>query len=58
MPREYRHIQEYEKEILELKKQGFTHREIGEKFGLTKLQIKRLMFVDILYCKLHKNMVD
>ena len=41
MPREYRHIQEYEKEILELKKQGFTHREIGEKIGLTKLQIKQ-----------------
>lgn len=40
MPREYRHIQQYEKEILELKEQGLTYREIGEKFGFTKTQIK------------------
>ena len=31
MSREYRHIQEYEKEILELQGKGFTVREIGEK---------------------------
>lgn len=30
MPREYRHIKQYEKEILELKEQGLTKREIGE----------------------------
>ena len=30
----------YEKEILELKKQGITNREIGLKYGLTKEQIK------------------
>ena len=40
MPRSYRHIKQYEKEILELRKQGLTHREIGEKYGLRKEQIK------------------
>ena len=39
MAREYRHIQEYEKEILELKGKGFTNREIGEKLGFTQKQI-------------------
>ena len=39
MPRSYRHIKEYEREILELKEQGYTKREIGEKFGFTKDQI-------------------
>ena len=40
MPRNYRKIKEYEKEILELKKQGYTKREIGEKFGFTKEQVQ------------------
>ena len=40
MSRGYSHIKEYEKEILELKKQGLSHRQIGEKFGFTKEQIK------------------
>ena len=39
MSREYRHIQEYEKEILELKGKGFTNREIGDKLGFTQKQI-------------------
>jgi len=39
MPRGYRHIQEYEKEILELKEQGHTLREIGERFGLSYEQV-------------------
>ena len=30
MPRSYRHIQQYEKEILELKTKGLTRKEIGE----------------------------
>lgn len=30
MPRSYRHIKEYETEILSLKEQGKTQREIGE----------------------------
>ena len=35
MPRSYRHIQQYEKELLELKDQGLTVKAIGERFGLT-----------------------
>ena len=38
MPRGYRHIQNYEKEILELRSQGKTGREIQEKFGFSKKQ--------------------
>ncbi len=40
MPREYRHIKQYEKEILELRAKGLTHREIGEKSGFKKEQIE------------------
>lgn len=40
MPREYRHIQEYEKEILELRAKGKTRREICEKLGFSKKQIE------------------
>ena len=39
MPRSYRHIQEYEKEILKMKEEGFTKREIGEKLGFSIEQI-------------------
>ena len=39
MPREYRRIKEYEKEILELKEQGLTLRSIGEKYGFTYDQV-------------------
>ena len=39
MPRSYRHIQEYEKEILGLKSQGLTLREIGEHLGFTYEQV-------------------
>ena len=35
MARRYRHIQELEKELLELKAKGLTVREIGEQYGLT-----------------------
>ena len=38
MSRGYRHIQDYEKEILELRSQGKTGREIQEKFGFSKKQ--------------------
>lgn len=34
----YRHIQEYEEEMLKLKAEGITVREIGERYGLTKEQ--------------------
>lgn len=39
MPRSYRHIKEYEKEIIELRKQGKTKREICEKYGFTMKQL-------------------
>ena len=39
MPREYRHIQQYEKEILDLKEKGLTRKEIGERLGFTSEQI-------------------
>ena len=39
MPRSYRKIKEYELEILELKSQGLTKREIGERFGFTYEQV-------------------
>ena len=35
MPRNYRHIMQYEKEMMKLKEEGKTVREIGEIFGLT-----------------------
>lgn len=40
MPREYRHIEQYEKEIKELREKGLTYRQIGERLGLTKSKIK------------------
>lgn len=43
MPREYRHIQEYEREILELRGQGKTGREICEKFGFSKKQYENFI---------------
>ena len=39
MARNYRHIQKYEKELLELKEQGLTMREIGEKYGFNYEQV-------------------
>ena len=35
MARNYTHIQQYEKELLELKLKGLTVREIGKRFGLS-----------------------
>ena len=43
MARNYCHIQEYEKEILKLKAEGYTNREIGEKYGFTIKQIKNFI---------------
>lgn len=39
MPRSYRHISEYENEIIELRKQGKSKREICEKFGFSQKQL-------------------
>ena len=43
MPRSYRHISEYEEEIMRLRREGFTGREICEKFGFTKKQYKNFI---------------
>lgn len=43
MPRSYQHISNYENEILELKSQGMTRREIGSKLGFTRMQIKNFI---------------
>ena len=43
MPREYRNIGLYEKEILELREKGLTHKEIGSKLGFSQEQIKKFL---------------
>ncbi len=40
MPRSYRHIKQYEKEILELRAKGLTHKAIAERLGFEQKQIK------------------
>ena len=40
MPREYRHIAGYEKEIIRLWEEGKTLRQIGEMLGFTHKQMK------------------
>ena len=39
MSREYRHIEQYEKEIMKLREEGLSQREIGERLGFRKEQI-------------------
>lgn len=43
MARSYRHIQEYEKKILELRKQGLSLQEIADRLGFTKKQLKNFV---------------
>ena len=43
MPREYRHIEQYEKEIMELLGQGLTQRQVGERLGFRREQIKEFV---------------
>lgn len=43
MARIYAHIQEHGKEILELKEQGLTHKEVAEKLGFTQIQVKKFI---------------
>ncbi len=43
MPREYRNIKEYEREIFALQEQGKTNREICEKFGLKQRQLENFI---------------
>ena len=40
MPRKYSHIQEHEKEMIELRSQGMTLRQIGEKLGFTYKEMR------------------
>ena len=40
MSRSYRHVSEYEKEIIEMREQGKSRKEICEKYGLTLKQLK------------------
>ena len=44
MPRKYSHIQEHEKEIIELRSQGMTLRQIGEKLGFTYKEMRGFSF--------------
>ena len=39
MPRSYRHISQYEDEIIELRSQGITKRKICEKYDFTMKQL-------------------
>lgn len=41
MPREYRHIKQYENELLDLRNQGLTYKEIGDRMGFSKKQIQK-----------------
>ncbi len=43
MAREYRHIKQYEKEIMEMKAQGLTHREVGKRLGFERKQIREFI---------------
>jgi len=43
MPREYRNVKQYEREILSLKAQGLTLKEIGERFGFNRKQIDNFL---------------
>lgn len=44
MPRSYKHISNYENEILELKSQGKSEREIGEELGFSFKQIHNFFY--------------
>ena len=43
MHRKYTHIKQYEDLILQLKEEGYSHREIGEMTGFTKDEIRGLI---------------
>ena len=44
MPREYRHIKQYENELLELRNQGLTYKEIADRMGFNKKQIQKFFW--------------
>lgn len=41
MPREYRHMNQYEEELLKMKSDGLTYREIGERMGIDRIKVKK-----------------
>ena len=41
MPREYRHIKQYENELLDLRNQGLTYKEIADRMDFSKKQIQK-----------------
>ena len=43
MPRSYKHIKQHQEEIMRLKEEGMTHREIGERLGYSKTQVKEFV---------------
>ncbi len=43
MPRNYSKVKHLLAEVLELKSEGKTHAEIADFFGLTKVQVKKLV---------------
>lgn len=43
MARSYRHIQQYEEEIMELREQGLTLRQIGDRLGFSVKQLKNFI---------------
>ena len=53
MPREYKKIKHYKEEIYQIKDEGLTYREIGEKLGYTKMEVKE--YVRRQRRKLQKN---
>ncbi len=44
MPRSYRHIKDYEYEIEELRKEGYTSREIGNKLEFSYKQMRNYFY--------------
>jgi len=43
MARKYTHVKVHEEEIMKLHAEGRTRREIGERYGLTREQVKELV---------------
>ncbi len=44
MPRSYRHIKEYETELLSLREQGLTETEIGNRLGFSFKQVHNFFY--------------
>lgn len=43
MPRSYKHIKQHQEEIMRLKEEGMTNREIGERLGYSQAQVKEFV---------------